>query len=278
MKPTLTLIAISALCIGASCDSDYEPLPSQLVLEGSFDSMGYPDVILTRSIVTDGSDVDISELLMRWATVRISDDSGREVILTGAPSKRHFPPYHYYTTEMRGEPGHTYTITATYRDLCVTATARMPYPTPIDSVSSAPVADNDTLRSLMLHFTAPADCPAYYHVSTMLQGYDGRFLPGTLGIAEAHTPGMAISVPAMRAKSSTDTAEFVPHMPVGAICGIKLERVEPEVYEFWKVFSNQALFGSSEFFDTSFSLPGNVQGGFGIWSPQGVDVVYIEVE
>lgn len=261
-----------------SCSDDYDYLQPQLVLEGSFDSMGYPDVILTKSIVTDGSDYDVSELLMRWATVRISDDTGREVILTGAPSKQHFPPYHYYTTEMRGEPGRTYTITATYRDMCVTASASMPYPTPIDSISSATVAECDTLRALTVHFTAPADCPAYYHVSTQLRGFDGRFLPGTLGVVEAHTPGMAMSVPAMRAKTSTDTADFVPHMPVGSVCGIRLERVEPAIYEFWKVFSNQALFGSSEFFATTFSLPGNIDGGFGIWSPQGVDIVYVDVE
>ena len=278
MKTSLhATIILGTLCL-AACESEFEPLPSRLVLEGCFDSMGYPDIILTRSIVTDGTNTDVSELLMRWATVRISDDSGREVILTGSPSKRHFPPYHYTTTEMRGEPGRTYTITATYRDLSVTATARMPYPTLIDSVSSAPVSDNDTLRALTLHFTAPNDCPAYYHVSTMLHGCDGRFLPGTLGVVEATTPGAAMSVPAMRAKSSVDTADFVPHMPAGALCGIRLERVEPEIYEFWKVFSNQALFGSSEFFDTTFSLPGHVDGGFGIWSPQGVDIVYIEVE
>ncbi|MDE6526674.1 MAG: DUF4249 domain-containing protein, partial [Muribaculaceae bacterium] len=124
MKTPLPLpLLLACLAALSSCGDEYDYLQPQLVLEGSFDSMGYPDVILTKSIVTDGADYDASELLMRWATVRISDDTGREVILTGAPSKQHFPPYHYYTTEMRGEPGRTYTITATYRDMCVTASA-----------------------------------------------------------------------------------------------------------------------------------------------------------
>ncbi len=191
---------------------------------------------------------------MRWATVRISDDSGREVILTGSPSKRHFPPYHYTTTEMRGEyPG------APIQSRPPTATSASPRqpacPTPPSLTRSALPGERQRHPARThpaLHGTQRLPCvlPRVDNAPRLRRTF---FCPGTLGVVEATTPGAAMSVPAMRAKSSVDTADFVPHMPAGALCGIRLERVEPEIYEFWKVFSNQALFGSSEFFDTTFS-------------------------
>ena len=278
MKTIHSLYAVVAALSLTACADVPDLPPRRLVIEGTFDSGGYPDVIVTLSIPADGSEVDVSEALMRWATVTISDNTGREVILTGGPSKKHFPPYHYYSYDIKGEPGRTYTLTARYRDLLATSTAYMPYPTPITGTRTHPVEGNDTLRSLEVLFTAPDDCPAYYHVSTQLLGSDLRPLPATLGIVEANTPGEAMSFTAMRAKTSTDTLDYTPYFPIDSEVRVKLERVDKPAYDFWKMFSNSALFGSSEFFDSSFSLPSNIEGGYGIWSPAGTSTVIVKMD
>ncbi len=281
MKPTHIIAAIiSAAAIAGlhSCDSGIDYPEPKLVVEGTFDSDGFPDVILTLSVVPDDRYTDISEALMRWATVTVSDNNGNTAILTGAPSKLHYPPYHYYTYDIKGTPGHTYTIHAKYKELVAQSTITMPRPTPIDSITTAVLADNDTLRALTVHLTAPDDCPAYYHISTQVYGHDRRFLPGTLGTAEAHTPGEHITIAAMRGKTSTDTLDFVPQMPVGATVAIRLERVDAQVYHFWREFGSAALFGHSQFFTSSFSLPTNIEGGLGVWSPQGVSTATVEVK
>lgn len=270
---------IPALCLAlVACTDTPEPATRRLVVEGRFDSDGYPDVIVTLSLPADGSESELAEALMRWATVTVTDDdTGREVILTGAPSRGHFPPYHYYTFDMRGEPGHTYTMRARYRDMLARATATMPAPTHIDSVRPRPVDSNPRLRSVEVYFTAPDDCPAYYHVSTRLVGQDRRPLPATLGVIEAVEPRRPMCITAMRAKTSTDTVDFTPYFPVGSIVDVRLERVSPEVYEFWRMFSNTALFGASELFNSSFSLPSNISGGYGIWSVAGTSAATVEL-
>lgn len=65
--------------------------------------------------------------------------------------------------------------------------------------------------------------------------------------------------------------------PGGNTVDVRLERVSAEVYEFWRMFSNTALFGASELFDSSFSLPSNVSGGYGIWSVAGTSAVAVEL-
>ncbi|MCM1068206.1 MAG: DUF4249 domain-containing protein [Muribaculaceae bacterium] len=269
-----TLLALLAL---TACANTPELPGPALVVEGSIDSDGYPDVIVTLSVQADGSNVDLSDAMMRMATVTISDDAGNSAVLTGAPSSKHFPPYHYFTYDIKGVPGRTYTLTARYRDLSVSSTAYMPYPTPIDSVVLGTIATSDTLRTATVHFTAPDDCPAYYHLSTRVVGLDGRFLPATLGITEVNEPGANVCMEALRAKTSIDTLDYVPHYPIGSVALFKLERVEREVYDFWKMFSNSSLFGSSEFFDSSFSLPSNIEGGYGIWSPAGASTAIVEI-
>ena len=88
MKPTHIIAAIiSAAAIAGlhSCDSGIDYPEPKLVVEGTFDSDGFPDVILTLSVVPDDRYTDISEALMRWATVTVSDNDGNTAILTGAP-------------------------------------------------------------------------------------------------------------------------------------------------------------------------------------------------
>ncbi len=274
------LIAAALLAAMAACDSgEPAPAPQRLVVEGWLNSGSYPEVLLNLSMVPSDQEQSVAESIVRWGKVSISDGQ-QEVILTGAPSDRYFPPYHYYNFDMVGEPGKTYTLRATYRGMEVISTVTMPRPTPIDGIDVTPVAGNDTLRHLTLRFTAPDDTPAYYHLSAQVLGIDGREYPCMLGAHEVLKPGVEVVLPVYRANRSTATAvdEYVADFPVGSRVSVTLARVSPEVFEFWRAFDNASLVSGSVFVGAPGSLPSNIDGGYGVWSPQGATTLHLSVD
>lgn len=272
----LKIIVMIAISFGIwSCrDEVSEDIGPVGVIEGWMDSDGYPVVIFTQSINPEVSG-EISQAVIKWGTVRISDGE-EECILTGGPSNSYFPPYRYYTYDMKGEPGRTYEITAEYGDIRVSAKARMPYPVKIDSIRFERVETNDSLRTAQLFYTVP-DGDSYFYV-TMRDGIKARPYPSLLAISEGGRPGESKGIPLMKPKIKIDSVKYAPHFKVGEELEITLNRVDRDAYEFWKEYSNYILVGTSPFIGGDKGLHGNVSGGFGIWSVQGVDKKFIIVK
>ena len=162
---------ISAICVtfaaltGCNDSIDEDIAPRQLVVEGYIDSDGYPSVFLTYSVTANDYDRPMSDNLVRWGKVTISDGD-TSIILTGAPNNNSFPPYHYRTFEMVGTPGKHYSIKAEFHNDVATASAEMLNPVAINSVDFEPIADSDSLCATFVNFTAPSDTPAYFVVFT----------------------------------------------------------------------------------------------------------------
>lgn len=275
---TISVAALCAALLGRCDEGEREAAPQRLVVEGWFNSGSYPEVLLNLSMVPTDEEGSVAESIVRWGVVSISDGE-REVILTGGPSDKYFPPYHYYTFDMEGVPGRTYTLKATYRGMTVTSTAEMPYPTPIGSLSSTPVEGNDTLRHLTLTFTAPEDTPAYYHLSARAHSRDGREYPCMIGAHEVLKPGAEVSLPVYRGNRSTRPGEnFDADFPEGETVTVTLARVSREVFLFWRAFDNASLVNGSVFVGAPGSLPSNITGGYGIWSPQGASTATLRLD
>lgn len=249
----------------------------RLVVEGSINSGGYPEVYLTMSAVASDEEASVADNIVRWGVVKISDGE-REVILTGGQFSGIFPPYRFYNFEMEGVPGKTYTLSAEYKGEAVTSSVTMPAPTPIASVRTEPVDGNENLRNLILSFVAPADVPAYYHVSVKRSGVDRRFYPAMLGAIAVRQAGVGVEIPVYRARRSLSDEPFVPQFEVGDHVAVMLERVSPEVFDFWRAYDNASLTDGSVFISSAVSLPGNISGGYGVWSAQGSSVVSVKIE
>lgn len=273
----LSLAMLPVLAAACTDSSSGPSSPAPLTIEGHIDSEGYVSVLLTSSIIPSDEGGPLADAVIRWGKVSLSDGE-TTVILTGGPDRNYVPPYRYFNHSMEGKPGRTYTITAEYEGRKATSTCTMPRPTPIDSLTAGRVEGNDTLRTVTVHFTAPDDCPAYYHLSTRALGIDPRYYPAMLGCVIASTPGENISLPAYRGKHFSATTDFSPQWPEGCTAMVKLERVSEEVYRFWDAYNNMVLFGGSQFTETPESLPGNVSGGYGVWSAQGTDVMTIRLQ
>lgn len=262
------------LLFAATACSDTDPLPPlepKAVIEGWIDSDGYPRVIFTSAFIEGEENVSIADKLIRWGTVRISDGS-KSVIMTGGPDEDLFPPYSFFTYEMKGTPGTTYTITADYKELHAEASCTMPEPPDVAEVIETPIEGSDTLRAVSIRIANPSAERAYYHVSTRVLPDETRYLPAIMGCAEAE-PGQTVTLPVFRGKTSISDADFVPQLPSNRAVLVRVERVTPAVYAFWQAFNEATMFGGSIFVGNNSSLPGNISGGFGIWSAQGTHTI-----
>lgn len=274
-----TLMSVTvAVLVTASCATESPKTPVMPVIEGWIDSDGFPVVQFTASIIPGQDESNLEDKILNWGKVTI-DDGEKTVIMTGGPAKNYFPPYRYYTYNMKGQPGRTYTVTAEYEELIARASCTMPEPTPIDSIRLEPIEGNDTLRAATLCFTAPKDCPAHYYVTLRKAERGERPYPAMLSTVEVTQPGLTVEIPVLNPKNALigKKTDFVPQLIVGQEVVISLCRITPEVYQFWKDYENFVLFGGSQFVSAG-SLHGNIVGGYGIWSAQGASEYYLKVE
>lgn len=268
----LTAMALSV----TACGNDNVPVePVRPVIEGFINSDGNPMVLFSSSVVP-GIDGNLSENVVTWGKIMVSDGE-QEVILTGRVDHSCFPPFRYYSLDMKGEPGHTYKITADFRQLHAEAICTMPYPTPIDSIVWAN-ADGDSLKAATLHFTAPQDVPAYYYL-TLTENSRGAYpRPCMMGTFKAESPGAQCALSVWKPKSKIDTVKYVAHFKIGEEGTVSLNRITPEVYDFWNSYINMMLFSASPFLSTDSDLPTNISGGLGVWSAQATTSMSFIVE
>lgn len=260
----ILLLAVALLT--ASCSEEPSQARPRLVLEGQIESERTANVLLTWSVVPE-DEGEILDKVIKWGKVTISDGDSEEILAAG-PIRDWYPPYRYYTLAMRGEPGKTYTVTASYRGQKASASVRMPEPTPISGVEVTSIEGVDSLRSVVLRFVSPSDCPAYYYLS--LRSLNGRrqTLPCYLGTVSVAIPGQEVSIGVFNPKT-IDQRHYTSNLKVGESYEISLNRVSEEVYRFRQAFNEAVAFGHNPFLSSSFNLTGNISGGLGVWSAQG---------
>lgn len=256
------LITVMLQC----CGEEPTPAARKAVIEGYFRSGEYPAVMFSSSVVP-GIRGNITDALINWGKVTITDGD-TAVVLTGQVDHTYTPPYVYYTFDMTGIPGRTYTISAEFKDLKAFASVRMLQPVKIDSITTTPTV-NDTLRSATLHFTSPVEGPAFFYLSMKKNERNTRMLPCMMGTIKTDFPGTHYSIPLLRPRIKSDPREYVSQLIVGEEWVISLNRVERPVYDFWKAYDEMVMFSTSPFISTSASLPSNINGGYGIWSVEG---------
>lgn len=265
----LIYVAAVLMMFMVSCDRTVAPAPTALVVDGWIDSGGYPVIVLTRTISPDaGKEIDVAECVVRWGKVTISDGE-REVIMTGSTNEDYFPPYIYRTFDMRGEPGKTYTVTASYDGMQVTSSCRMPHPAEITDIEVSKVEDTDSLYGVLIDFV-PAPGEKYYHVLTKVHGKSGRLLPAFLGAIKTDDSVAVTGVPVYAPKRDTDEDDFSPHFKLGDVVEIALCTVTRDVYDFWLSYDDEVTFGGNQFVTSAGNLCSNITDGYGVWSAQGV--------
>lgn len=274
---------LAVICL--SCEETVLNPERKAVIEATFNSGGYPTVLFSSS-VAPGVDGNLADALINWGKVTISDGEN-EVVLTGHVDNSYLPPFRYTTIDMRGEPGKRYTITARFCDLYAESSVVMPYPVAIDSISFAPT-EIDALRAVTLHFTSPAEIPSFFYLTLQSNERGSHASPCLMGTIRTDTPYSHYSIAVLKPKLKINQVEnnlqfqnkneYVAQLTVNEEWIVRLNRVEESVYNFWKAYDNMVLFSTSPFVSASESLPTNIEGGYGIWSPQGSSWLLFKVK
>lgn len=253
-----------ALLLFTACN-DTEPLSEpKLVIDGWIDSGGTPVVLLSSSAVPTDRGGNVEDMMIRWGKVTISNGDTTVTMIGGPKHDLGFPFFRYYTTDFRGIPGQTYTIRADYGGQIVTATSTMP--------TAEVQIDRLTLHddALTVEFYAPRQCPA--HVITLVCTDESeRYYLSPLSMTVCETPLEHISLPVFRPRAlATDPEEYDEHFHPGEKVSVMLAVVSEEAYNFWQTYDGLTSFGNSSFLGNLSSLPGNIAGGYGLWSARAV--------
>ena len=257
------------------CGDTPTPPAAKAVIEGYLRSGDTPLVLFSSSVVP-GTSGNIADAVVNWGKVTVSDGD-TAVVLTGRVDDSYMPPYVYYTFDMTGTPGKTYSVTAEFKDLKACSTMTMPMPVEIDSITLIR-SDNDTLRSATLHFTSPGQSPAYFYLSMRQNARGSRMMPCMMGSIKTDRPHTHYSIPILKPRVRIDSVKYVPQLAVGEEWIVSLNRTEGPVYDFWKAYDDMVMFSTSPFISTSESLPTNVSGGFGVWSVEGSSQMAVTVQ
>lgn len=257
------------------CGDTSQPNASKAVIEGYLRSDDTPLVLFSSSVVP-GTSGNIANAMVNWGKVTVSDGD-TTVVLTGRVDDSYMPPYVYYTFDMKGTPGKTYSVTAEFKDLKARSSMTMPMPVDIDSITMVR-SDNDTLRTAALHFTSPAQTPAYFYLSMKRNAHGERMMPCMMGSIKTDRPHTHYSIPILKPRVRIDSVKYMPQLVVGEEWIVSLNRTEGPIYDFWKAYDDMVMFSTSPFISTSESLPTNVSGGFGVWSVEGSSQMAITVQ
>lgn len=272
----LFLGSIFSACLSFD-EEDYSP---SLIMEGWITSGDYPVIQLGQSISLDNPDKDLSDYVVRWGIVTISDGTHTEELRCRYDT-HYFPPFIYTTYNFKGEAGKSYTITAEYKDMKVTAQTTIPQQAvKIDSTQVVHV--QDSLFYIKIFFTDNPYEEDYYLVSSKRTGKDLGYqisMMGVLSDALIQTDSQ-IQMDVYKGNSfysslmKDDKIYFVE----GDNVKVRLTKIDRSSYLFWKSFLEYKALSSNMLFPYTADLNSNIKGGKGYWCGGQTDDITIRIE
>lgn len=257
--------------------TDYVP---QVVVEGSIESNGFACVYLSYSKALESTwdSLSVSEIPLTTAKVTVSDGERTE-ILTGRRDKYRLPYFVYTGNTLRGVPGKSYTLCVTHRGQKITATTSIPIPVGIDSFSIRQSENSDTLYQVTAYFHDPEERSNYYKIFTRVYERDSTYYNAFIGTFSDEILSSPVAEASIyRPFRHTELKKYTPFFTPGEQVGIKFTQVTEEVFQYWNKYENEVVNNSNPLFPNTSNLPGNIQGGIGIWAGYGVSNYRILIE
>lgn len=262
----LLLAAVFSL---SSCEAEtQEEAAVPMVVEGWIDDGGFPRVLLSTCVpISSGEsrEMELSDYVLRWARVEVSDDEGNTVVLTGKPMSGYQPPYGYTTSDLRGRSGHTYRLKVDCGSYHAEAVTTIPAPVSVKSVEAVPCAACDTLYEVRATLSAPLGegAAGVKMFVCYADGSDRQWHPSRLSLypAASVTASTVLPVCPPYEAGTADTPYFRRNrMPL-----VRVAAVDSASYAFWESYEESASLSRNPFFTVTRNLRGNVDGALGYW-------------
>ncbi|MEI6753177.1 MAG: hypothetical protein WCK78_08405 [Paludibacter sp.] len=284
----LTIFVLLILIV-TSCQSDLEYKLSgytqKIIVEGYISNGEFPKVYLTLNFplskTTDS--INMLENVIRTAKVTISDGVNSEILTSGwETNKRHFPPYMYVGTELKGQEGKTYYLTVDFSGYTLHATTTIPYAATIQKFESTAIKSSVNYRNLFMTINIDPVTKNSYRVFS-LKKKDGYFIETQYvynsEFSLSGTNKFIISPRATELDSSfTEGGSFIK----GDTVLVKLCTIDSVSTQFFKaltLFSSSTGIGNDLFIGEKDKLKSNISSpGFGIWYGNGVRYYTVIIE
>ena len=267
------VFCLVSLLLLLSCTDESIDLPedeSQLVVEGWIEDGGFPVVLLTRSLPVSSQFQqadDLSDYLVRWAKVTVSDGTS-SVVLTGKYDQGYYPPYIYTSTQIRGQAGKRYTLTAEYRHFKATASTTVPAPPDSCSFSIEKCAGSDTLYQIKAAFTDQPSQKNYYQFFSRVGTATRQYLACYMGsIDDTVLSGPAV-VTVYRGHE-LQVKKYSPYFSLNDTVMVKFAQVDETSFRVWDSYTKSLSLSGNMFLTTSSNMFSNVSGGYGYWCGYG---------
>jgi len=275
MKKTIYYILLFFSFISCKPDLNYEirGYTQKIIVEGFIANDEYPSVYLSLNIPLSKKvdTITILENVIRTAKVTITDGETTE-ILTSRWDKKHFPPYVYRGTELKGVEGKTYYLTVDYGGYTLHSQTTIPYAADIQKFNIVPITGNDSMRILSMTFNIDATKKNGYRVFTKKKK-DGFYIQTPIvfnsefSLSGINTFNISPK-PADRDSSSSEGTYFA----VGDTVQVEFCTIDSVSTQFFKaltIFSASGI-GSNFFIGEKDALKSNISSpGFGIWYGNG---------
>lgn len=261
-----------------SCKDNYmvESEGEELIVEGWINDGGYPVVMLMTSAEVEMETRDIRDLyehIGSWGRVVVSDGE-KSVILTGMYDADYYPPYIYTTTDIKGVAGKAYTLDVVYKNHHAMASTTIPASVSLDSITQSRVEDNDTLWTLLAHFTAPQG-QCYYSLFDKIGVNAQQFIKCDVGTFDnsAVNPGMShpkdVTYPVYRTKCLDDYYGVTEYFVEGDTVCVELCTMDSISFNIWQDYQNIVSLSGNMFVPYTKSIRTNIIGGHGYWCGYG---------
>jgi len=264
------------------CDDSGDTIintPQSLVVEGWIENGEFPIVIVTKTlpVSTESQNIkDLSEYLVRWAKVTVSDGE-RSVVLTGLYDENYYPPYVYTTAYMRGELGKSYHLTVEYEGQTLTSTTTIPSTLPLlDHYRIDPCEGTGNQYQITTCFYDNPHEKNYYLFFTKTGFKSKHYLGAYLGAINDEMIDNYVEYPVYREHQYNDN-DYTPYFNAGEFVSVKMAQVDSSTFLFWDQYTKSQTLTSNMFLSTSTPLPCNISGGVGYWSGFASVTSYFEI-
>ncbi len=244
-----------------------------IVVDGWIENGQFAKVLLTRNSPYFSSidSASMRSLVLTRAKVTLSDGIQTETLIL-RKNEDYFPPYIFEGNEIIGEMGKTYTLTAEYGGKTVAASTTIPSRVMLDTAYFKLETNSDSLGTIFLEFTDPANERNFYRILTKRKTKDPRYYSTmVMALDDGLFSGEKVEFSITRGPESILSSYGHEYFKTGDTVSIKFCTIDKTHYDFWNSFQNEAFNSSNPFASSLSKINSNIQGdGLGIWGGYGV--------
>jgi hypothetical protein len=263
----MTLLTCKKESITAT--GDYAP---KFVVEGWIEQDDYAQVILTHNIpfFTTLDSAQLSEVVIRWAKVSVSDGTNTEV-LTATKDSDYFPSFIYRGNELKGKAGKSYKLIIEYAGNTLTSTTTIPNRVKLDSIWFL-AKDTDRAQVQVKFKDTPNEKNFYRFYTKTLE--NKRFVPTLLANHDdKYFNGKDLTLQINRGPVNNLTIKSEPYFKKGEVVFLKISNIPKEGYDFWSTFQDEVINSSNPLIGSTGKIKSNISGSaLGIWCGYGSSV------